>query len=487
MNRLLSLLCLLLVVAALNGCATNPATGKKDFVLRSKESDAKVGAEVHPQILTQYGVYGNSELQTYVNDIGQKLAAVSDWPELDYSFIVLDDDLVNAFALPGGFIYVTRGLLAHLNTEAELAAVLGHEIGHVTARHSATRESRSKLAGLGAAVANVASRGLAGGAANLVGGAWVSGYNREQELEADALGAKYLAKAGYSTDAVFSAVDLLKRQEQFEIERARIEGREARVPKGIFSTHPDNDLRFEEAVAAAKEYKSDVTLDDNRDLFLDKINGIKWGPKRSAGVFRNNLFYNARFGVKIRLPDQWRADGEPSRVVAISPDNTNQLTILALRFRKGMTPEQVMQKALNIPSYTDGKEVTVSGMPAYIAMASRFNSAFGPRPARVAAITDTRRGLAYVFAGTGRRDLGKVSADREYIGTIFSTDRMTREEASLAQPPVVKVVEAESNTTISSLAKDSALPAFAEQRLRLINGLYPSGEPEAGKLIKTID
>lgn len=489
MNRLLvKLMALGVVAATLAGCSSNPVSGAPQLVMRSEKSEVELGRTMHAQTLAQNSPYPDSDLQEYVNSIGQALAATSERSHLDFHFVVLDEDIVNAFALPGGYIYVTRGLLAHLNNEAELAAVLGHEIGHVTARHSIGREAKGKLASIASVVAAVATGSSAAGTAtNMASGALISGYSRDQELQADALGAKYIAKLGYPTKATSDAVELLKRREQFEIERARAEGRQAMNPHGVFSTHPPNDERFAEAVAAAKQYASEAELGYREQPFLDRIDGLKWGPKKSPGTFRNNIYYNARYGVKVKFPDNWRVSGEPARIMAVSPDNQNTLQMYVMRVKRGIDPQDLLQKALAIPSVRDGKNATVSGMPVFLATADRYESPYGGRPARTAAIVDERRGLAYIFAGSGKRDLSRVAADGEFIGAIFSLDRMKREEANLAKAPKLKVVRVESDTTIADLARNSSIPAFAEQHLRLINGLYPAGEPVAGQLIKTID
>ncbi len=487
-RRIRSIALTSVVIATLAGCSTNPATGRPELVMRGEKSEVELGKQMHAQILAQSSAYTNSELQEYVNEIGQKLAAVSERSHLEFKFLVLDDDIVNAFALPGGFIYVTRGLLAHLNSEAELAAVLGHEIGHVTARHSVKRETSGNLLNIASAVATVATgTSMAGQAVSLPGAALISGYNRDQELEADALGAKYIAAIGYPSEATASAIELLKRREQFEKERALAEGREARTPHGIFSTHPDNDKRLAEAVQAAKTHEREGQLGFRQQEFLQRIDGLRWGPSKTPGSFRNNMFYNGRYGVKIRFPENWRVGGEPARLQAVSPDNLNTLQVFALRVNGDLTPQQILQKRLQIQAVKDGKETTIAGMPAYIATVDRYQSPYGAKPARVATVLDPRRRIAYVFAGSGKRDLSRVAADGDFIASIFSLDRMKRSEAQLAKTAKVAVITADASTTIAEMAKESAVPSFAEQQLRLINGLYPAGEPEPGQLIKTVN
>ncbi|MDX1570224.1 MAG: M48 family metalloprotease [Xanthomonadales bacterium] len=472
----------------MSGCATNPASGSAQVVLMSEEKEVELGKKLHPKVLAEFGIYPDPDLQSYVDRIGQELAKLSERPELDWHFTVLDDDVVNAFAMPGGYIYITRGILAHLNSEAELAAVLGHEIGHVTARHAIERDRNQKLlSALSAATSIASGTTMAGQATSLVGTAAISGFGRAQELEADRLGARYMASAGYPTDAVYTSVEILKRREQFEIERARAEGRKPRTPHGIFATHPDNDQRFEEAIEAASAYQSNPDATHRREEYLNRINGLRWGPKSVPGVVRNNYFYHSQFGIKMKFPEDWRVEGEAGQLAAVSPENDAAIQIFVVIPGRTMTPLDVIRRKLGLQNVKDAKETTIAGLPAVVATGDRYTGPFGPRPVRAAAIVDQRRRRAYVFAGTGRHDLSRLARDGDFIATIFTFDRMQPSEMDLGRPPVLKVVRAEDDTTMQQLAENSAVPVFAEQQIRLINGLYPRGEPEPGELIKTVD
>ena len=240
----------LLIAALCGGCATNPVTGKADVVTMTAEQEVAIGRDAHPKVLQKYGRYEDEELQAYVSGIGRRIAAVSHRPDLQYTFTVLDTDDINAFALPGGYVYITRGIMAYLNSEAELVAVLGHEVGHVTARHAVRQQTGAAATGVGALLVGILTgSGDLANVANMAGSALVSGYGRDMELEADDIGAQYLDRLGYDPDAMIDVVRLLKNQEMFEIQLARQEGREPRVYHGVFATHPDNDTRLKEVVA----------------------------------------------------------------------------------------------------------------------------------------------------------------------------------------------------------------------------------------------
>lgn len=462
-----------------------PADATSAPLWMSEEDEQRIGREQHPHVLRTYGVYRSKRLQAYINEIGQKLAKVSDRPDIDYTFTVLDDDSVNAFAMPGGYLYITRGMLAHLNSEAELAAVLGHEIAHVTARHAARLETRSKIAKVFGAAAGLAT-GSSGGfvLGDAFGGVFVRGYGRKFELEADELGARNMARAGYPPQAMLATIELLKQKEKFEIRAARAEDREARVYHGLLSSHPDNDKRYREVIKAAESIggsDADVRAED----YLERINGLKWGEREQVGILRDRQFYHPNLGIKLRFREGWRLDNEGNRIMAISPDNDAILQINGYSYRND-TPEKMLKRQLGENNVRDGRSLTIAGMPAYIAIANRADSPFGPKPVRYVVVFDERKRMAYIFAGAGKRDLSRIAADEDFIAMIFSLDRMNRDDYQAARKLQVRVVRADEQTSFEALAEESPLPNYPVERLRLINGMYPDGQPAPGQMFKVI-
>ena len=208
----LSLGLLTLFILPLNACSTNPATGRTQFAaLMSPQQENQVGAEEHPNIIAEFGEYDNARVQTYVRQVGARVTRNTERPDVDYKFYVVDSPIVNAFALPGGYIYISRGLLAVADSEAELAAVLGHEAGHITGRHSAERYSRGVVTQLGAGIlaAAVDSAGVSQ-ALGLGSDLYLKSYSRSQENEADTLGIRYLAQNGYDPSAMTSFLENLQ-------------------------------------------------------------------------------------------------------------------------------------------------------------------------------------------------------------------------------------------------------------------------------------
>jgi predicted Zn-dependent protease len=280
----LSIGSLVVLAITLAGCSANPVTGKKDFSLINKDQEVAMGAQGHRKILKTMKRYNNAGIQAYVNGIGQALAKKSHRTGIRYTFTVLDDPTVNAFALPGGYIYITTGLMAYLNSEGELAGVLGHEIGHVTARHGVKQQS----AGMASAILLdiLARKTNAGNAKSLnqFGTALIRGYGRDHELQADQLGAEYLARVGYQPQSMIDVVTVLKAQEEFDKFQARKEGRRPRAYHGVFSTHPSNDQRLQQVIGAAKRFKTAGTRATNHDGYLQRINGMKYRiDKRHTG------------------------------------------------------------------------------------------------------------------------------------------------------------------------------------------------------------
>jgi predicted Zn-dependent protease len=268
----------------ISACSTNPVTGKKDFTLINKDQELAMGAQAHKSILKQKKPYNNPRLQAYVNNIGQELARHSHRKDIRYTFTVLDDPSVNAFALPGGYIYVTTGLMAYLNSEGELAGVLGHEIGHVTARHGVKQQS----AGVASAVLlSVLSKKAGAGSSEQfgqLGKALLSGYGRDHELQADKLGAEYLARVGYAPENMIEVVRVLKAQEEFDKYQARQEGRQPRAYHGVFASHPSNDRRLQQVIAEARKFKTTTTRDAGHDRYLKQIDGMKYRiDKKNTG------------------------------------------------------------------------------------------------------------------------------------------------------------------------------------------------------------
>lgn len=299
--------------AALSACAVNPATGERELSLVSEGQEIQMGREADPQIVAQMGLYPDSSIQRYVRDIGLRLAAESERPDLPWTFRVLDDPTVNAFALPGGFIYITRGILTHLTNEAELAGVLGHEIGHVTARHSASQMSRAQLAQIGLVAGMVFSetvRDYAGVASQSLGLLFLK-FGRDDESQADELGIRYMTREGYDPRELAGVMRMLSRTSE-------LSSGGGRVPEWL-STHPDPANRSEAILSqvAAGDYAAATTVE--RDGFLRRIDDMPFGPDPREGFTENGVFHHPELAFRLDTRG-WQVSNQKTAVQFIAPD-----------------------------------------------------------------------------------------------------------------------------------------------------------------------
>ena len=523
-------------------CAQNPVTGKSDFVMVSEEQELRMGRAYDQQIKKESPLYDHRRgedqgelaggalrgsppasravagtpaagangavsgaaavtapgLAAYVEALGQRLARHSHRSGIEYRFAVLDSPEVNAFALPGGYIYVTRGILAYLNSEAELAAVLGHEIGHVTARHSVRQMSAEQGANLGLTIASIFVPGLrnqaAGNLTNIAAGALLSGYGREHELEADRLGAEYLARTGYSPQAMISVIGVLKNQETFDAQLAREENRPPRAYHGLFASHPDNDTRLSEVIAEAARAAAtastagrDVTAvsrDGNRDAFLAHLDGAVFADNLAQGVVRNNTFRHAELGLVMQFAPEWRVQNRPDRLRATAPGGEAVIDILLETPAKGATPQDTLRRKVTLDGEAD--TAPVNGHPAAIANVRGANVRAGVVFASSAASSGAAV-KAFVLVAQAKTS-EQLARNNAVINTTFKSMRAFADaDRAAAEPLRMRIISATAATRYADLAKHSPLGRTAEAQLRLMNAQFPAGEPLAGQKLKVIE
>jgi predicted Zn-dependent protease len=464
-----------LIAALLSGCAQNPVTGSNDFVMMSEKQEVAIGRQNDEQIKKQYKVYGSRALQDYVNRIGQKIAKQSHRPGLQYHFTVLDTPDINAFALPGGYVYITRGIMAYLNSEAELAAVLGHEIGHVTARHGVRQQSAAQAANIGMTIASLFVPGIntMGGSnlTNLIGGALLSGYGRDHELEADKLGAEYLARTAYDPQAIITVIGVLKNQELQDAILAKQEGREPRRYHGVFASHPDNDTRLKQAVAESDRLASAVHFTGRRE-FLAATEGLVFNENSDQGVVRYNAFYHGELGIALQFPKTWQIHNLPTSLIAVSPNGDVKMQMKLDEMPKG-TPEAYTRR---MTSYSAQITTTyINGLPAAL-----FEQ---PDTAGGVVFHDNQ---AFVLLAKGKDNTLLAAHRDEVIRTVKSFHSITSDERQFLKPLTLHVITAKKGDSYAELAQDSPLGQSAENYLRLINANFPDGEPVAGQQIKLV-
>ena len=464
---------------ALTNCAQNPVSGRANFVTMSEAQEVQTGRQEDVKVRQEYGVYDNKALQQYVNEVGQRLGKASHRPQLQYTYVVVDSPEINAFALPGGYIYVTRGILAYLNSEAELAAVLGHETGHVTARHGVQQMSAATAAGVGATLVGIfvpALRNQAGDTAiGLLGNVLLSGYGREHELEADKLGAEYLYRTGYDPQAMIKVIGVLKNQELFDAEVAKAEGRQPRSYHGVFASHPDADQRLQEVVGEAGKLAGSGRV--NQEEFLRMIDKVPFGYSESQGFVRNFTFYHRELGLVLKFPDTWRISNKPDHVSA-SNRGDDVMIEMRLAGRAQGAPADILRK--QIGNAREITSTTINGLPAAIATTS-----IRGLPTRAAVVFLGKS--AYLIGGQAKTEGAMQQALAAINATITSFHAMSETERNSARPLTLRVINAPPGATFAELARSSPLGKNAVSYLRLLNGLYPQGEPAAGQALKIVE
>lgn len=486
----------LLVALLLAGCGSpvrNPVTGQQERSVLSEDAEVALGRKEHQQVLQEYAPYDHPRLQAYVSAVGQRLAAQSHRSQLQWHFTVLDSPEVNAFALPGGYVYITRGILAFMESEADLAGVLGHEIGHVTARHGAQRATRQQDASLGVLAAAVLgavldSRG-AGGVGRAVtdvsqaaAAGYIASYGREQELQADSLGAEYLSRVRFNPANMIDVIRVLKNQEEFAADQARAQGRAPPARNSWLASHPSNDQRLAAISQLAQQYRGSWG-DDGRAAFLQAIEGMRFGDSEQQGLVRGRQFYHPLLGVAITAPAQWSIQNGRDRLVLVNGARDAALTLLTVPASAGASPEEVIRNGFR-PQSGRVERGTLNGMPATHFSGLRSNAG-GQLEPLLLSIVQGPQGRRYALVWNGRDAPALQRAQASLLEARNSFRPLSVADQAEARPWVLRLVPYPAGG-FAELARHSPLPA-AQQQLRLLNGHYGGGEPRAGQLTKIVD
>ncbi|MBW2241030.1 MAG: M48 family metalloprotease [Deltaproteobacteria bacterium] len=364
---------LLLVAVVYCACAINPVTGERQVIFMSPERETELGRQEAAKVAEQIGLVEMPGLTSYVSALGDRLARHSPRKDVEYHFAIADMVEPNAFALPGGWIYVSRGLLAITGSEAELAGVIGHEIGHVAARHSASRESRQIGVGLLTLLGAVAA-GVAGGAGaaesvaqlgQVAGAGLIATYGRDQERQADQVGQEIAARAGYDPGGIADFLATLDRDSVLRAEGKRRQG-------SFFDSHPVTDERVRDTTARARELvpANAVPIARDQAAFLARLEGLLVGADPSQGIFHGEVFLHPNFGFSLRFPAGWRTQNGRTAVVAVAPNKDRAVTLEGgpAVSDPGDAARAFAQKAGVV--LENGRRTKIGGLPAYRAVAS---------------------------------------------------------------------------------------------------------------------
>ena len=492
--------CLALLVSAalLVGCATstvrNPVTGLKERTVMNEATELAEGKKAHEQVLAEYGVYPDQKLQAYVNDLGQRLASQSERSELEWHFTVLDSPEINAFALPGGYVYVTRGIMAYMESEADLAGVIGHEIGHVTARHGSQRATRQQTAGVGVIAATLLGAVLesagVGGAGQLasqvsqsVAANYIATYGREQELQADQLGAEYLSRSNYDPRNMIDVIQVLKNQERFAEDSARAEGRTPPSRNNWLASHPSNDQRLEQITQIAQGYQGTYS-DESRSRYLKAIDGMTFGESREQGVTRGQNFYHEPLGIALTAPAGWKIQNGKDAITLVNGEGTAGLVVKLVPPKAGATHEEIVRNLLK-PASGRAERLELNGLSATRFVGDRSQEPGRSQPFEVTIVSGPGD-QNYLLGHAAKDAQAKQRAYRQIREAEGSFRALTAVDRAAARPWALKSVPYPRGG-FPALARQSPLASAPEQQLRLINGVYAGGEPKPGQRVKVVE
>jgi predicted Zn-dependent protease len=495
MNKYLASLATLATVllAACGSQTINPVTGQTERSVMSEAQEIETGQKAHEEVLQEYGVLKNPQLQAYVNDIGQRMAKQSQRANLTWTFTVLDSPEINAFALPGGYVYVTRGIMAYMESEADLAGVVGHEIGHVTARHGAQRATREQNAGLGVLAANVlgavlSAKGIGGAeqigqVAQTVAAGRIAKYGREQELQADGLGAEYLSRVQYDPRNMVDVINVLKNQERFAADLARAEGREAPAQNSWLASHPSNDQRLELITALSAQYKASTPYqDEGRARYRQAIDGMAFGESAEQGLTRGRNFYHEGLNFAVTAAPNWKILNGQDKLSIVNPQRDAGVTLQLLPANLGSSHDEILRKAVK-PVSGQVERRQLNGLAATHFVGAVQNDDGESQSVELTLITGANNAnYMLVYGAKDPVTLQRQRAQMREIENSFRT--MSAADKNAAKPWVLKTIPMPRGG-FAELAKSSPL-SLPEQQLKLINGVYAGGEIKPGTPVKVV-
>ena len=458
------------------GCPVNPATGERQFIVISEAEEIQMGLDGAKQVEAIYGLYDDPELQTYVDEIGQKLAALTEKPDLPWRFKVVDDPIVNAFALPGGQIFMTRGILGYFNSEAEMAAVLGHEIGHVTARHSAEQMSRASMANAGLQLGTILSSDIAR-YRDVLGtglGLMFLKFGRDDERQSDRLGFRYMGRAGYDPHEAIDAFTILDRLS---------DAGGGSLPTWL-STHPDPGDRVEkmrQAVDSLERAGVELGSDVERRRYLRHIDGIVFGENPRDGFFENELFLHPDLAFKFRFPKQWQTQNTRQAVAGVSPEGD---ALIQLTLAEESTPNEALEAFLADEAIAPRGSASSERVNGLRARWTHFTAT--TQQGQLGGLAVWVRYKGNVYQILGYTTLAKLQAyDQVFQNSLASFERLTDPAVLSVQPRHIELVKIDRRMTIEEFQRRYP-STIALATLAIINGVQEGETIAAGTTLKRV-
>ncbi len=479
---------LLLGTVFLQSCSRNPVTGKREIILMSADQEIALGQQSHPSIVASMGLYEDKKLQSFLTEKGMAMAKISHRPELPYQFNIIDSPVVNAFAVPGGYVYFTRGIMAHFNNEAEFAGVLGHEIGHVTARHSARQQTSQILGTVGLIAGMVISPKLAQFGEQAMQGLQMLmlSYSRAHESESDKIGVEYSSKVGYDAHQMANFFGTIK----------RISDNAGQAIPNIMSTHPDPGDRFNNVHSMAKDWqaKNAGNYAVNRDSYLQMINGIVYGEDPKQGFVENSVFYHPELRFQFPIPANWQTQNSPAQFVMAPKDGKAEMLLTVAQGSTLDSAAQNMVKQYNLKILESARK-TIHGNQAIVMVSQQQpqqqqqGQAQQPQtPANTVQLGSwliQYNGLIYAIHGVTTADV---------FGSLYPTFKNTAENFRLLndpdklnrKPERIFVKSAPRNGTFKDIMSTFGIPANRIEELGVVNSMKADSPIQKGMLLKVV-
>ncbi len=470
----------------LSACTKNPVTGKKELIFMSQEKELAIGAESHPSIVATMGIYDDKNLQEFINDKGSAMGKVSHRPDLPYKFYIVDSPVVNAFAVPGGYVYFTRGIMAHFNNEAEFAGVLGHEIGHITAKHSARQQTTQIFSQIGLTAGILLSpqiRGMADQAQQVVGTLLLS-YSREHETESDGIGVQYSSKIGYDAHEMAHFFGTLK----------KLSEKSGQSIPTFQSTHPDPGDRMNRVEGLATSYQKEhpANYQVNRNEYLRRIDGIIYGTDPKQGFVENGKFYHPELKFQFPVPTDWQYENSPSQFQMASKDGK---AMVLFTLAQGKTLDEAAQgiiKGYNL-QVAENNKTTINGNPAIALVSTIAQQAQSGQQTAATAENTTKVASWLIQYGSNIYAIHGVAAANDFNTNYNNFKNVANGFASVndpnilnRQPERVRIKAVSRTGTLKDALKSLGMSDSKLADLSILNGMELTANVEKGMLIKTL-
>lgn len=462
----------------LSSCAMNPVTGRKQFVLMTEGQEIAMGKESDPQIMAFFGSYDDPRLQRFISEKGQEMVKVSHRPKLVYEFKIVDSPVVNAFATPGGYVYFTRGIMANFNNEAEFAGVLGHEIGHITARHSVIQQRNAMLGQLGIIAGVILVPELSQFVEPLSAGMQLAlmSFGRDAERQSDKLGVEYSSRIGYDASEMAEFFKTLERQD-------KAAGGE-KIPE-FLSTHPSPEERNITVAKLAEEWKSKLKLTNakiNRDVYLKRIDGLILGEDPKQGFVENNIFYHPAMKFQFSIPGGWKLQNTPQQV-QMAPDNGEALLMLTIGGKGSLeeTATQILEQYKLV--LVETKKENINGLNSILMIADQKQE-----KGTIRVLSSLIQYDGNIYSLMGISELSKfTSYQSAFLSTIRNFKSLNDSEKLNRKPEVIRIKTVPQPMTVQAAFQSFNMPASRFEELAILNGMLLEDKLSKGMLIKVIE